>query len=215
MLEQERTPDILDQLPDEFSSWDPLAQAQYLEIVTLLSGYILSSQGDRMLMAHSVEGRFPFLDVDVMEFCNSLPAGYKLIGLDEKKILKEVARQMIPREIIERKKQPYRAPDAASFLGPDAPEYVKEMFAEDALKESGIFNVESVKGLYSKCNSRTATGDGLLGNVDNMGFVGVLSSQLLHFQFIKNTYAGREERIHFTTKIDRVNTPSKKEEIYT
>ena len=215
VLEQERTPDILDQLPDEFSSWDPLAQAQYLEIVTLLSGYILSSQGDRMLMAHSVEGRFPFLDVDVMEFCNGLPAEYKLIGLDEKKILKEVAKQLIPREIVERKKQPYRAPDAASFLVPDAPEYVKEMFSADALKESGIFNVESVSGLHSKCSSRAAAGDGLLSNVDNMGFVGVLSSQLLYFQFIKNTYAARDEKIHFTTEIDRVKTLSSMEKICT
>ena len=61
-------------LPAEFARWRPLAQDQYLEVRTLLSGYLLSSQGDRMLMAHSVEGRFPFLDADVVELANSLPA---------------------------------------------------------------------------------------------------------------------------------------------
>ena len=51
----------------------PLAQDQYLEVHTLLSGYLLSSQGDRMLMANSVEGRFPFLDRQVAALAESLP----------------------------------------------------------------------------------------------------------------------------------------------
>ena len=57
----------------EFARWTPLAQDQYVEMRTLLSGYLLSSQGDRMLMANSVEGRFPFLDPDVIELADSLP----------------------------------------------------------------------------------------------------------------------------------------------
>ncbi len=58
---------LLGSLPREFSGWSPLAQDQYLEVRTLLSGYLLSSQGDRMLMAHSVEGRFPFLDAELVD----------------------------------------------------------------------------------------------------------------------------------------------------
>ena len=57
-----------------------LAQDQYLEMRTLLSGYLLSSQGDRMLMAHSVEGRFPFLDADVVGSPTPCPPFYKLAG---------------------------------------------------------------------------------------------------------------------------------------
>ena len=49
-------------LPEAFGAWHPLSQAQYLETAFLLPGYILSSQGDRMAMAHGVEGRFQFLD---------------------------------------------------------------------------------------------------------------------------------------------------------
>ena len=70
-----------------------------------------------MLMAHSVEGRFPFLDVDVVELANALPASSKLRGLDEKHVLKRAAAGLVPEEIIRRPKQPYRAPDALSFVG--------------------------------------------------------------------------------------------------
>ena len=113
--------ELIARLPPEFSQWSSLAQDQYLEIRTLLSGYLLSSQGDRMLMAHSVEGRFPFLDEDVVALANSLPPAYKLRVLDEKHVLKRVAEPVVPPEIIARKKQPYRAPDALSFVARTRP----------------------------------------------------------------------------------------------
>jgi len=87
---------LLASLPAAFPTWEALAQDQYLEARTLLSGYLLSSQGDRMLMAHSVEGRFPFLDVDVVELADSLPAAFKLHVLDEKHVLKMVAAGVVP-----------------------------------------------------------------------------------------------------------------------
>ena len=70
--------EVLADLPEAFPQWSALSQDQYLEVRTLLSAYLLSSQGDRMLMAHSVEGRFPFLDREVIALANSLPAEYKL-----------------------------------------------------------------------------------------------------------------------------------------
>jgi asparagine synthetase B (glutamine-hydrolysing) len=89
--------------------WDPLARDQYLEIRTLLSGYLLASQGDRVAMASSVEGRFPFLDVEVIELACSLPPNFKLRVLDEKHVLKRAATGLVPESIIRRPKQPYRA----------------------------------------------------------------------------------------------------------
>ena len=65
-----------------------LPRTSIIEVRTLLSGYLLSSQGDRMLMANSVEGRFPFLDRRVVALAESLPAAYKLRVLDEKHVLK-------------------------------------------------------------------------------------------------------------------------------
>ena len=103
-------------LPPYFETWSPLAQAQYLEMSVFLSQYLLSSQGDRMLMAHSVEGRFPFLDHRVVEFCNSLPPRMKLRGLTEKWLLKQFGRQLVPTDIWQRPKQPYRAPIHRSFF---------------------------------------------------------------------------------------------------
>ena len=198
--------EVLDSLPAEFSRWDSLAQAQYLEVVTLLSGYLISSQGDRMLMAHSVEGRFPFLDSDVMEFCNGLPAAYKLAGLNEKYILKRVAAGHIPDAIIRRPKQPYRSPDAISFVEAGAPSYVAELLSEESLRDAGIFDVGAARGLYTKCIARAgaAAGTGVFSNGDNMSLVGLLSTQLVHHLFIRGNGDTPGGRIAYTTLIDRV-----------
>jgi asparagine synthase (glutamine-hydrolysing) len=168
-------------LPTGFQRWDQLSQAQFLEMTTLFAGYLLSSQGDRMLMANSVEGRFPYLDADVTIYVQTLPPSYLLMGLDEKAVLKRAAEGLLPREILLRKKQPYRAPDAACFLVPGSPAYVDEILSEAALQDSGLFDVAAVRALYRKSSERLAAG-GLadLGNSDNMGLVGVLSTQLLH-----------------------------------
>lgn len=196
--------DVVSNLPEEFSLWDPLAKAQYLEISTLFSGYIISSQGDRMLMANSVEGRFPFLDADVMEYCNALPAEYKLIGLNEKHILKQVAKGKIPDAIIDRKKQPYRAPDAVSFLLKNAPDYIEEMFSDRLLIDSGLFNPLMAKGLFDKCLEAVKSGNFVLSNNDNMGFVGILSSQLLFSLFIHKNNLQTFQENQFTTVHDNV-----------
>ncbi|RWB08335.1 MAG: asparagine synthase (glutamine-hydrolyzing) [Mesorhizobium sp.] len=174
--------DLLCRLPEEFPRWGPLAQDQYLEIRTLMSGYLLSSQGDRMLMAHSVEGRFPFLDDRLVALANSLPADYKLRILDEKHVLKRVAKSIIPAEVVARKKQPYRAPNALCFMGDSAPAYVREALSETALRAANVFDPNSVARLLDKCAAKT--GDGDLSNSDNMALVGVLSTQLLHQQFV-------------------------------
>ena len=115
--------------PDGFDRWDPLHQAQYLETTILLSQYLLSSQGDRMAMAHSVEGRFPFLDHRVVEFGNQLPPALKLNGLTEKYLLKEISREWLPAEISDRPKQPYRAPIHRAFFNDSPPDYVEELLS--------------------------------------------------------------------------------------
>jgi len=192
--------ELLTGLPAEFSGWGPLAQDQYLEVQTLMSGYLLSSQGDRMLMANSIEGRFPFLDDDVVELANSLPAEYKLRVLDEKHVLKRVAQSIVPPEIVARKKQPYRAPNALCFIADDAPGYIREALSETAVLEANVFDPKSVAGLLGKCQARTIDGD--LSNSDNMALVGVLSTQLLHQQFIANRPCGLR-RIELSVDVDR------------
>ena len=175
---------LLERLPPEFGRWSPLAQDQYLEVQTLLSGYLLSSQGDRMLMAHSVEGRFPFLDRRVVALAESLPSSYKLRVLDEKHVLKRAARDLVPKEILERPKQPYRAPDALSFATPEGREWISEVASPQAIREAGCFEPEVVGRLLAKCESRAAVGQ--FSNADNMAVVGILSTQLVHHHFIRH-----------------------------
>jgi len=103
-------------LPVRYFGWSSLNRAAYLEMTTLLSPYLLSSQGDRMAMAHGVEGRFPFLDHRLFEFAAALPTGSRLRGLREKEILRRWASRILPPSLRTRRKQPYRAPDAPSFF---------------------------------------------------------------------------------------------------
>jgi asparagine synthase (glutamine-hydrolysing) len=173
---------LLTSLPPGFERWTHLARDQYLEVRTLLSSYLLSSQGDRMLMAHSVEGRFPYLDREVTALADSLPDGYKLAGLDEKYVLKCVARDLLPADILTRKKQPYRAPDALSFVGLDAPAWVAEAMSERALARAGVFDPGVAGQLYRKCLGRRD--ESQFSNTDNMAMVGILSTQLLHESFV-------------------------------
>jgi len=172
-----------ERLPAEYSSWDPFCQAQYLESAYLLPGYILSSQGDRVAMAHAVEGRFPFLDHRVVEFGAALPPGLKMKVLSEKYILKQAAGDLIPPSIKKRPKQPYRAPEAKSFLSAGghmpALEYVDELLAYERVRKDGIFNPAAVARLVEKARKGHA-----VGIKDNMAVVAILSTQLLVDQFI-------------------------------
>lgn len=167
-------------LPAHFRQWSPLGQAQYLEIVTFLSPYLLCSQGDRVAMAHSVEGRFPFLDYRLVEFANRLPPQLKLRGLKEKWLLRQLASKRLPPEIWQRRKRPYRAPIHRSFFGPDAPTYVNELLSPPALEESGLFNPLAVSQLVNKAQKAQQ-----LSEVEDMAIAGLISTQLIYQQFIK------------------------------
>ena len=187
--------------PDEFGVWAPLAQDQYLEVRTLLSGYLLSSQGDRMLMAHSVEGRFPFLDADVVEVANRLPPAFKLRGLDEKHVLKRVAEGLVPESVLRRPKQPYRAPDALCFAGAAAPAWADEIASEGAVRDAGVFEPQAVARLWRKL--RGAAGAEQFSNADNMAIVGVLSTGLLHDALVRRA-PQRGAPATFRTVVDRL-----------
>ncbi len=192
---------LLGSLPPEFGSWSHLAQDQYLEVRTLLSGYLLSSQGDRMLMAHSVEGRFPFLDADVVELANSLPPSYKLRVLDEKHVLKRAAAGLVPDGVLRRPKQPYRAPDALSFVGATAPDWIAAVLDRRAVADAGVFEPRAIERLWRKCQA--SGGGAQFSNADNMALVGVLSTGLLHELLVRKA-PSRGATVRFLTFIDRV-----------
>jgi len=167
--------------PDGFDRWDPLHQAQYLETTILLSQYLLSSQGDRMAMAHSVEGRFPFLDHRVVEFANYLPPALKLNGLTEKYLLKRISREWLPTEISDRPKQPYRAPIHRAFFNDSPSDYIEELLSSSAIKHSGYFNPHAVDQLVAKLKRGLP-----LGETDDMALAGIVSTQLVDRQFVSS-----------------------------
>jgi len=165
-------------LPGGFASWDPFNQGQYVEAKTLLAGYLLSTQGDRMLMANSVEGRFPYLDHRVIEFANALDPRLKMRVLNEKYLLKKALGPQLPPGIAARKKQPYRSPDSKAFEAGRV-EFVEDALSEAGLKRTGYFDAGRVQLLWRKVKSGRA-----VSYKDSMTFIGVLSTQVWHGLFV-------------------------------
>ena len=179
---RENPVDVLtESLPDSLSHWHPFNRSQYIEAKSLMGGYLLCSQGDRMLMKNSVEGRFPFLDHRVIEFANQLPPKLKMKVLNEKYILKQAMKRYLPDSILARYKQPYRAPGIPSFFSGQTPEYVEDVLSESALRNAGYFDPTRVGMLVKKIKRGRA-----IGYKDNMALVGILSTQVWHRQFVEN-----------------------------
>jgi asparagine synthase (glutamine-hydrolysing) len=172
---------LVARLPGRYERFTPLGKAQYVEIQSFLEGYLLHSQGDRMLMGHSIEGRFPFLDFRVAECAARLPDRLRLRGLEEKYALRRAVAPLLPREVWERKKQPYRAPIGAVFVGERAPEYVRELLDPARLESAGIFDPEAVRRVLAKFE---ATGGMRVSETDEMALVGTISTMLLHQRLV-------------------------------
>ena len=186
------TREIEDMLPPTYWSWSYFRRAEYLEATYLLPGYILSCQGDRMSMAHSVEGRYPFLDHRVVEFASKLPSNVKMKVLDQKHLLKRAFNGLIPESIVRRPKQPYRAPDGKCFFGAATVDYAEELLSPDSIRRNGIFEAQAVTSLVTKFRNSRAN-----SVKDNMAIVGVLSTQLLVHQFINQR---SQECMHADTR---------------
>ena len=165
-------------LPEGFARWGTVARAQYLEMTTFLAGYLLSSQGDRMLMGHSVEGRFPFLDHRVADVAATLPASVKLPFLREKDLMRAAVADLLPPDIAKRPKLPYRAPDLACFASPNGQRLVATWLEPARVAEAGIWRPEQVASLRRKWQAGR-----LAAARETMALVGVVTTQILASQF--------------------------------
>ncbi len=184
-------------LESKLEAYDYLTKAQFIELNIFMSGYLLSSQGDRMGMANSIEGRYPFLDHRVIEFCMSLDPDLKLNGLNEKYLLKKMMKGRLPEEILNRPKQAYRAPIRSTFISEDLPMYLKAMLSEEKIKEFDIFNPDHVSSLLTKM-AKT----GQVSEIDNMALTAILSTQILHDLFINKSIPELQE--NELVKLDKV-----------
>lgn len=166
-------------IPDGFYEWTPIQRAQFLEVTTLFSNYLLSSQGDRVSMAASVECRYPFLDYGVAEFAEALPDKMKIMGLNEKYIVKKLAEKYVPDIITRRQKFPYRAPIDIAELMND--EYVRHITSENCLKQFRVFNPNAVGRFISLAVLKEIPNER-----DCMLFMGILTTQILFELFINH-----------------------------
>src|SRR5215475_7549338 len=166
-------------LPPDFESLPPMRRAQVLDVHTLLTGYLLAAQGDRMSMSHSVEARVPFLDHHLIELLARLPDSAKLYALDEKHLLKRALGDRLPAEIAQREKAAYTAPAWSAFSSP-APEYLDDVLSPRSVETAGCFDPGAVAGLLEACRRDPASVSDYFS-----AFVAVLSTQLLDHLFVQ------------------------------
>ena len=131
-----------------------------------------------MSMGRSVEGRVPFLDHRLIELAARIPPKYKIRGLNEKYVLKRAFADVLPPAIVDRPKQPYRAPIASAFA-PDQQSVAVSLLRPSELKRMALTDVGAVERLLEKA-ARSPT----LGERDEMGLTLVASLQLLHHLFV-------------------------------
>lgn len=166
---------VVQSLPPRVLRWPAQARAQALEMQTLLAGYLLGAQGDRVLMASGVEGRFPYLDHRLVELAARLPVRLKLRGLVGKWVLRRYAAARLNAAVVSRPKFPYRAPSPRLLVGPAAPEWAREALSANALHAAGLFDAEKVSRLVAKlADARTSPSE-----LDAAGLTAVVTGQLL------------------------------------
>src|SRR3954469_25521143 len=167
----------------ELEALPPLERAAALERDLLLSAHLLSAQGDRVSLAHGVEGRYPFLDHRVAALAGALPDERRLAGdLRDKVALRELAGTVLPAELAARPKQPYRAPEVTPFFGLDAPGWVADALAPETLE---LFDPERVAPLLARARDGRATSPR-----EGMAVLALLSTQVWHERLCRRrTYA--------------------------
>ncbi len=129
-----------------------------------------------MSMAHSVEGRYPFLDYRLIEKVFHYPDSYKMKILKQKYLLTRAFEKKIPSSILNRPKRPYMSPDLKSFFNnKKLTENAAYFLSDDVVDEFGIFDKKYIGRLLNKCKNRMAEN---IGYRDNMLITFLLSTQM-------------------------------------
>src|SRR5215470_7542284 len=151
---------------------DPLNQALYLWSTIHLPNFILTFLSDRMEMAHSIEGRVPFLDHHVAEYAAGIPIHMKINGMREKHVLREAARDVLIEPVYNREKHPFATPPAKVGEHDAMLELFSDLFASSMLDDQPIFDAAAVRDLFQKLPEQTPEErvrlDGLLNRVASL-----------------------------------------------
>lgn len=195
-------------IPKNFSQRGYLEKAQYLEVNTLLSNYLLSSQGDRMAMANSVEIRFPYLDHRLIDFMAKIPSRLKIYGMNEKFLLKRAFKSKLPKNIVQRSKHPYRAPIKHSLLGKSNIANIEKYCSPERLKDCGIFDLNTTSKLFEKISKNSSNSEW-----ESMAVCGIYSTQVIYDKFISNYEFPKDTNIEFDLIVDERGRNGKREDV--
>jgi asparagine synthase (glutamine-hydrolysing) len=138
--------DVMGRLTDRA----PVHQSLYLWGKTMLPGYILALLGDRMEMAHSIEGRVPLLDHKVAEFLFRTPVRLKIHGLTEKYILREATRDVLTDSAYRRQKHPFAAPPETSAKPSRMTALIQDSLRSDTVEAVPFLNAGAVRALADR-----------------------------------------------------------------
>lgn len=116
----------------------------YIDYKLRLSDHLLGEHGDRMFFSHSVEGRHPFLDAELLDFVTKIPDKYKLKGVNEKYILKRAGEGIVPDPILKRKKFPFQAPGMSAMIKKPS---TMDFLSDEMIKKYGVFDVNYINEL--------------------------------------------------------------------
>jgi asparagine synthase (glutamine-hydrolysing) len=120
-------------LPGVLDGRDPLNKSLFVWAKSFLPTYILNLLGDRMEMAHSIEGRVPFLDHHVVECLCRVPVSLKIRGMTEKYLLRQAARPVITDTVYRRQKHPFLSPPVTN-----APTERFHQMMQDTIRGPGL-----------------------------------------------------------------------------
>lgn len=135
--------------PERVLGRDPIHQRSYLDFKLRLTDHLLIEHGDKMNLANSVEGRFPFLDREVLAFATAIPSHLKIRKLVEKYILKKIALPFVPMEIIKREKFGFRAPNSAWLLNHRIA-WVWDALSPAQIRRQGYFDPSAIQQLVER-----------------------------------------------------------------
>ena len=141
----------LDRLPlaQRVAGRDRLNQMLYVNAKTVLPNFILNYLADRMEMAHSIEGRVPFLDHHVAEAAARVPVSMKVKGIREKHVLREATRDVLIPEVYDRQKHPFTTPPTRAENDPMLAFY-RDTFASQAAKDQPIYDMTKVRAALGR-----------------------------------------------------------------
>ena len=160
-------------------------QSLYLWSKTILPNYLLRLLGDGMEMAHSVEGRLPFLDHEVVELVRNFPVSYKIRGLTEKLALREAAKPFIINTIYQRQKHPFLAPPSTFQINGALNQLVQDTLRSSVMSSIPFYNQSKVIELLDELPNMSRK---QLGSIDTV-LMPIFSTCILQEKFRVNTLA--------------------------